>query len=66
MKLGFDKYMGLDILTTEIRPDKDIRAPLDVTKGQDITSPMEKFWTGKGDIEDNCFLPVPYGDVLLV
>lgn len=43
MKLGFDNYMGLDILTTEVKPDKDMRATLDVTKEEEITSLMENF-----------------------
>lgn len=30
--MGFDNYMNLDILITKIRPDKDMRAALDVTK----------------------------------
>lgn len=64
MKLGFDNYMGLDILTTEVKPDKDMRATLDVTKEEEITSLMENFWTGKGETEHNCFLLVPYGDIL--
>lgn len=43
-----------------------MRDPSDVTKEQDISSPIDEFWKGKGEIEENCFLPVPYGDILLV
>lgn len=43
-KTEFDNYIGLDILITEIRTDKDMRTTLNITKEQGKkTSPMEKF-----------------------
>lgn len=43
-----------------------MEATLDVTKEQEITSSMEKFWIGKGETEYNCFLLAAYGDMLSV